>query len=242
MLRVFASFAEDILLDERRNELKRQIGGPAYFIQNALERLGAEFELTASTPAQVELIMTNAGETNTKLVAKAAAFTPRYANMACEGALISTTINEIELNGLEYFKGLVFIDAQGYVRNPEDSSRRMLWQEGKNLNVFCLKATESEVKFLPGNLVRKQKKKLLIISKGGEGLDLYWKGKLYYLSLPNPVIGRDTIGAGDTLLANFAVRYLHSGDAVMAANLAMDSVRKFLLEKPELKNLGVQYK
>lgn len=239
MLHVFASFAEDILLNEERQELKRQMGGPAFFIQNALGKMGSKFELTSSTPAQVELVMTNAGETHTKLVAKAAAFTPRFADLSGKGVLISTTINEINLQGIEKFPGPAFIDVQGYVRYPEDSSQKRLWEEGSQLEAFCLKATQAELAFLPPQLIERQKHKILIVTKGSEGLDLYIQNKRHGIPVPNKIAGRDTIGAGDTLLANFAARYLQTGNPLQSAEYAMNAVVEFLSEKPKLENLGL---
>lgn len=239
MLHVFASFAEDILLNEERQELKRQMGGPAFFIQNALGKMGSKFELISSTPAQVELVMTNAGETHTKLVAKAAAFTPRFADLSGKGVLISTTINEINLQGIEKFPGPAFIDVQGYVRYPEDSSQKRLWEKGSRLDTFCLKATQAELAFLPPQLVERQKQKILIVTKGGEGLDLYFEKSVQSIPVPKKIAGRDTIGAGDTLLANFAARYLQTGNVFGSITFAMSEVADFLAAKPKLENLGI---
>lgn len=239
MLHVFASFAEDILLNEERQELKRQMGGPAFFIQDALGKMGSKFELTSSTPAQVELVMTNAGETHTKLVAKAAAFTPRFADLSGKGVLISTTINEINLQGLEKFPGPAFIDVQGYVRYPEDSSQKRVWEEGRQLEAFCLKATQVELAFLPPELVERQKQKILVVTKGGEGLDLYFENTVQSIPVSKKIAGRDTIGAGDTLLANFAARYLQTGNVFGSITFAMSEVADFLAAKPKLENLGI---
>jgi sugar/nucleoside kinase (ribokinase family) len=80
--------------------------------------------------------------------------------------------------------------------------------------------------------LEKQKQKVLIVTKGDRGVDLYVAGELYSIPPKKVVTGRDTIGAGDTFLASFTSQYLATQNPVGSAHFAMDHVSEFLLTKP----------
>jgi fructose-1-phosphate kinase PfkB-like protein len=71
----------------------------------------------------------------------------------------------------------------------------------------------------------------LIITKGSEGVEIYFKNKKYTFTINN-IKSSDAIGAGDTFFANFIVSFINTDGMIeKSCSIAMNKVEKFLLNK-----------
>jgi sugar/nucleoside kinase (ribokinase family) len=94
-----------------------------------------------------------------------------------------------------------------------------------------MKTNDKEIREIPIKIIEKQKKKLLIITKGDKGADIYFYGKKYSFKV-NKIKAADYIGSGDTFFANFICSFLKTeGDVVTSGEVAIRETREFLLNK-----------
>ena len=109
-----------------------------------------------------------------------------------------------------------------------------MWKEVLEIatRLFCVKATEEEARFLPEEFVRQQKaERCLLVTKGSKGVDVFFRGQNWQAVPATVVQPPDTVGAGDTFLANFTAEYILAENIEAAVKRAMSATEKFLLGK-----------
>lgn len=229
---VISTFANDKLFDEKGKQIGEQKGGPAYFITKTFKKEDIPFDLITSKEITVEILLKNGNE----LGRIPENIIPRFINFSkikTPEILISFILNQCNLENFELYKGRVFLDVQGYVRNGSGFGKKKYWDVPDKIsnNIFGLKATDYELKFIPKHLVEQQKKKLLIITKGKLGIEVY-RSNLKYLLKPKVIIKtKNTIGAGDTLFASFISEFIKTNDVKSSCIYAIDKTSNFLISK-----------
>lgn len=229
---ILSTEATDILLTEDLKLMNSQKGGPAMFIKDVFNNQQISYISNLITGLTVEILITNAGEFGrVKNIPKA--LNIAYDELETPYLLISSVSSEINLRGLENFKGKTFIDIQGFVRDGSDFGKKMLWSPSNRIfnSIYCLKGTAEEISYLPEDYIQKQKYKILIITKGEKGVDAYIKGLQYSIQPKKTVRSYDTIGAGDTFFAYFVATLVKTDDVVNSLNQAVSQTSIFLASK-----------
>ncbi len=149
----------------------------------------------------------------------------------------------------------VLVDSQGFVRRISPKTSEVSFRSGVDISslsgVDLLKADRQELCAWTGwrdvdSSLRQVSKFVdhILVSSGGESVELFVNGKLKYKAAPHSVEALDTTGAGDVLLAVFAARYSETKEmkeslafSVSAASLA---VRKVGVEKAILSRKEVE--
>lgn len=125
----------------------------------------------------------------------------------------------------------VFADSQGFVRSYDPKSGRVSSKVIADCSclsgVFALKADREELCCWTGirNMNRAIDKlsdyvENILITSGKGPVELYKKGKSAFRTIPLQVNVKDTTGAGDIMLAAFAVRYSETGSLSQAVEFA----------------------
>lgn len=203
-------------------------GGPATWIIRTIENHSYPYFLvTGDKPAEVELLITPDGESGSIQSLPLISLTePVEADIF----IISTIGQEFDLNKVLDLTGLIALDVQGYVRTRKSKfleiPREIL------LRIDIIKATESEYASFSSELRKILDVKLLIVTKGKRGFDMYQNGNVESIS-GNIVAATDTIGAGDTFLTAFVLKFYATRNALLSGQYAQDYVEKFLLTKTD---------
>lgn len=226
---ILSTFANDKLIGEDGSVIGKQSGGPAFYLKQALENEGVSFDLKTGSKMEVEILMTRNGEFG-KVPKSPAPKKIQFAKIKTPFLLISSVLNEFDLANLSAFNGKVFLDIQGYVRNGNDFGKKKLWSLNREVfeNIFCLKGTMEELQNLPAQYVQAQKQKVLLITKGKRGCEIFVFGKRYILKPTKVVITENTIGAGDTFFACFVSRFVKTENVFDSVRYAVKRTSAFL--------------
>ncbi len=156
-----------------------------------------------------------------------------FSKIKSDYLIISTILEEFNLNGIAKFHGQVFLDIQGYIRDGNNLGGKKMFCCNKEISssIFCLKGTEEEINYLGKDFIKiKKKKKILIITKGNKGCEAFIFGKRYIVK-PKKILNTiNTIGAGDTFFAYFMSHLYKNNDPVKSLNYATEKTSKFLEE------------
>ncbi len=218
-----SSFAEDIYLDAKGNYIKKEVGGPARFLADVLERLGTKFSVVSGALGKVSIKVLEDDELGRIDYASPINLPDGQYDLV----IISTLANEFKLRKIN--SKLTCLDIQGYVRDTAEFGKKKLFEFEPEL-VDIVKATERELQYLPTNLIEKLKKKILLVTRGSVGFTIYSGGKEQTYAIEK-VIAQDTVGAGDTFFAAFCISYYQTKDINAAAKFAQDTVYSFLKNK-----------
>ncbi len=224
---VMSTLSTDKLLDEQSKVLALQAGGPALFIESALKSTNIPYKMNYGNTINVEILLTTAGEFGR--VRKAP--NKQSAVSSSGWVIVSTILDEWQLSNPLPDK--LFVDLQGYVRDGTDFGKK---QPSKTINrmageIFCLKGTKEEVSCLSESALERQKRRLLLITDGDQGVELFYKGLSSSFSV-NKISGlSNTIGAGDTFLAYFVASMFRGGAPKVATQYAIDQTSIFLRTK-----------
>lgn len=226
MIKIFSTYTRDKIYNQDNGLKIIRNGGPAFFIENVFKKNKVNYKISASE-ANINIQIINGTEKGVL----ASKLKERKINSIeiNDTILISTVDREWTLPDNFPEKAKIFIDVQGYVRsarkNPE-IYKSDFWN-----NIFCLKTNDREIKELPKNIVRNQKNKCLIITKGSRGAVVYFKDKKYIFTAKKIKLN-DTIGAGDTFFAGFIVEFIKSkGNITKSGKFAIKKAENFLLAK-----------
>lgn len=226
MIKIFSTYTRDKIYNQDNGLKIIRNGGPAFFIKNVFEKNKVNYKISASK-ADINIQIINGAEKGVL----ASKLKERKINniKGSDIILISTVDREWILPGNFPEKARIFLDVQGYVRsarkNPE-IYKSDFWN-----NIFCLKTNDREIKELPKNIVRNQKNKCLIITKGSKGATIYFKNKKYIFTTKKIKLN-DTIGAGDTFFTGFIVEFIKSrGNITKSGKFATEEAENFLLAK-----------
>lgn len=226
---VVSTYTTDVLLNERGEQLEVDEVGPARFIRNALENEDLQFDLIAGSPMTVEILVTSKGEfgkvPNRPTKRRIPAFTSDW-------VIISTVLDEWDVASITRWPARLFVDLQGYVRNGNDFGCKQQWDEVGLFadNVFCLKGTREEFEYIPKKIVEQQKQRMMVITDGSKGIELFYKGRLVRIPVHRLIGLKDTIGAGDTFMASLAAAMYKGLEPIEAVEYSSKMTARFLEE------------
>lgn len=226
---ILSSFARDVLLNKDGKTLREQKGGPAYFIQAVLKKENVNFGIPYRPMLKVKIIMTSKGEYG-KIELSQKPIMVNWQSINEPMILISTILDEFDLENIKDYKGQIFIDVQGYVRDGKDFGKKKRWNINVN-SIFCIKGTEEELSYLPKDVLEKQKRKMLLVTRGIKGSTLYFKNKVITARPATVIKSIDTIGAGDSFFAFFISMYLQSNNPKKSLEYATFKTASFLAMK-----------
>lgn len=227
---VISSFSDDILLDEAGNYLDVKPGGPALFITRALKDEKIDFNLFSADKLVTEIKVMNDNEFGRL---KSLPTSKDAGELSLDGwAIISTISDEWDISRIQNVDYL-FLDVQGYVREGHSFGKKKIWPQIAELadKIYGLKGTAEEIACLPKSFVEDQKKKLLVVTLGKDGAEIYWQGKKYTVEAEQIEGLTDTIGAGDTFFTYFVLEFYRGTDPRQAAIEASRKTANFLREK-----------
>lgn len=233
---VVSTYSVDKLLNQSHQVVAEVEGGPALFIGQALRTHGVPYHIVCGDKIEVEILITPDGEYGKVPVLPE--IRPINEKLLAKWAIVSTVLNEWQFMNLEAVPDRLFIDVQGFVRNPVDFGSKQRWDGIENLSFrpFGLKASDNEIHYLPPEFVEDQKKRLLLVTRGAEGADVYYEGRCTFVEADRVENLDNTIGAGDTFLG-FVVAAMYTGKtAVEAAMCATEQTAVFLRENKHFTN------
>lgn len=216
---ILSTFASDKLINKQGVVFAKQKGGPAFYLKSVFEREKILFILKTGSRINVDILITKNGEFG-KIKKKPLIKNIQFSKIKTPYLLISSIANEFNLKGLSDFYGLLFFDAQGYTRNGDNFGQKFFWKANQTVfdKIFCLKGTKEELSNIPKNYFEAQKQKILLVTKGAGGCEVFAFGERFIVK-PKKVIKTDnTIGAGDTFFAFFVSQFIKTG-------LVRDSVK-----------------
>lgn len=225
---VLSSYSKDILVNAQDEVIAEQSGGPAMFIEQTLLAERLPYTVLTNDKVEVEILVSSAGEFGK-------VETVPQQNLILNESLsnwtiVSTILDEWSFTQLTTLPKRLFIDVQGYVRKAGDFGQKQRWDMPSSLvgRVFCLKGTAEEIDYLPKNIVENQKTRMLIITSGDKGAEVFYQNSRAQIS-PNKVATlKNYIGAGDTFLA-YVVASMYRGNSPKAAvAYASEQTTKFL--------------
>lgn len=227
---IVSTYATDRTIYEKSGKIEETPGGPILFIKVALEKLGLKPEVFSGERMLVEILVKENDEFGKINEAKHKSFLPKISS---EIAIVSTLLDEWNLANAGNYEGKLFVDIQGYVRDGSAFGKKKAWNEARSIApyIFCLKGNDIEIAMLPTEVVEDQKKnRMLIITKDKKGVEVFYKGNSF-TSEPSSIIKPpNTIGAGDTFLANFVYKFMSSEDIEESAKFALDKTSDFLAQ------------
>lgn len=229
MISLVSTTSEDILINKKNEIVSKQPGGPLLFMENALEKLEITFHSYYGSPLPVKILITEHGELGK--IDQIVKIQPFPVDTVSDFTIVSTILNEWNLENITNYTGILFLDIQGYVRDGKEFGKKKYWQDiiGFYTNIFCLKGTAEEIRYLPEVVVEKQKNKLLIITNGKQPIEIWFRGEKKMIPITSVVKKVHAIGAGDTFFANFASQFKDSQDIEKSATFAIQQTNKFLL-------------
>ena len=235
---VVSSFADDIVYYGSLSDSQRCHAGPAFYISKVLQKEGLDFKLISEDSMVVEILVTPSGELG-KVPVKPS--TKKIPSKLSDWAIISTVLNEWDIASIRDWPTFLFVDLQGYVRDGDDFGKKRIWKDIAQFadKIFCLKGTREEIGQLPPLVLQDQKKRLLLITNGDKGVDVYYRGTHTYVPSGQIIRSNNTIGAGDTFLAYFVSAMFRGDNPVKATRYASERTALFLKGEKSL-GLGGQ--
>lgn len=225
---VISSFAEDVVTD-LQDAVQTLSGGPAYWIQNTFGKVSQPFRIiTGKETSRVHIQLLPDGETGSSVVTSPIELPDA---VSADLFLISTIFDEFSLDQLTHLSGKIVLDVQGYVRVAKKNNRLFSIPTHLADKISVLKATKDELKFVDPEMVERQKKKILIVTRGSAGFEVFSNSICTLFNSTNVVAAQNTIGAGDVFLSSFCSFFLKSESVLDAASRAREMVEKFLQDK-----------
>ena len=221
---VVSSFANDAVLNKQGQVVSLRRGGPAYFVKNIFEQEKIKFDLVVGEEIDVEILVTESGEFGR---VKTQIRNQNLGDIKTECLLLSTIVNEWPFM-LKKYSGILFIDIQGFVRDPSDFGKKRMISVPKRYRPFCVKGTEQEICYLPLDFIESQKERCLIVTKGIMGSTIFYKRKEFTFKPRKIARVLHTIGAGDTFFALFFAEFSRTHDVRVSGNYATEETILFL--------------
>lgn len=230
MIKIFSTYTKDEIDNQDKNLKIIRNGGPAFFIENIFKKNKIKYKMI-SQKAVIKIEIKNGieeGILKNKLREK------KIKNIKNDDIIIISTVDKEWLFCGKFLKkAIIFLDVQGYVRAIRKN--KLICKSDFWNNIFCIKGNEHEIRWLPKNVIKNQKRKCLIVTKGVEGAVVYLRNKKYILNAKK-VKPEDTIGAGDTFFAGFIAGFIrNNGDIVKSGKFAIKEAENLLLTKQKYK-------
>ena len=227
---VISSRATDILMKPDGSIIASAEGGPALFIEIALQDADVPFTLHEGERLTVEIEVHEDGEYGR---IPAPSLRRRLGEVGVtQWCIVSTLLDEWTLEGV--IPDRLMIDIQGYVRDGTAFGHKQQWPFSAEITkqIFCLKGTEEEIGYMPTELVEDQKKqRMLVMTRGEKDTTVYFRGDEFLI--PTRVVSNlpDTVGAGDTFFAYYTAGLYQAKDPQAAGQYAADKTAEFLSKK-----------
>lgn len=228
-IEVISTFAADRYLSTESQTQKIKKGGPAFWITETLKDLSVPFAVTTGANEATVDITVEKNDEHGRIVSlsRISVEPPHHA----DAFIISTIGDEFDLIKIAELRGIIALDVQGYVRNSKMTGERQYgFPKIIAERIDILKTNETELKHLDQQFIISQKNRIMLVTKGTEGFELYSSGARTFFP-SNPIVTQDTVGAGDVLLSAFVATYITSKDAVQSAMFARTYVEQFLMAK-----------
>ncbi len=226
---IVSTYATDRLIDAKTNQIiQEQKGGPILYIIRVLEKLGLQPKVYAAEEMLVEILICDDDEFGKIDPPRNRVKLPQ---LNTEFAIVSTILDEWDLSPAFNYAGKLFVDIQGYVRDGSAFGKKRVWNEIRDISpyIFCLKGNDVEIGMLPQDVVYDQKKnRMLIITKGREGAEAFYRQKYVACRPPSVIRPRNTIGAGDTFFASFVAKFMETNDIMESNKFALSQTTNFL--------------
>ena len=206
MISLYSTYSRDKIFTGTK--IIEKPGGPLFFIESALKDLNVNYNSFFGKTASVEIKVQKNSEigrmTTLPMIQKVLVTLPS------QFVVVSTMFNEWDMLSVDLLKNEVFVDIQGYVRDVKKMGKKKVWKEIEEYSnrIFCLKGTKEEMSYIPRDVFKDQKKRLLVITNGEKGVKYYFKGKEHFEPVKRRIVTKDTIGVGDTFFG-FLVGYLY---------------------------------
>lgn len=227
MISIYSSFSKDKILDSEGEVLSNTNGGPAFYIEKVFKNNKFPYILKTGKIINVEIKLEKNKEIG-RVGENIKSFKIPLKNYAGP-ILISTIGKEWILGDNPNKQARIFLDIQGYVRDLNFLGGKAFFNAPFLKNIFCLKGTEEELKFLPKKIIKNQKNKCLIITRGAKGSVIYYKNKKFIFKPFEKIRIISTIGVGDTFFASFVLNFIKSsGNIVESGRAATKDATGFL--------------
>ncbi len=229
---ILSTFAGDILKDEQGTIKSVQRGGPALYLTQEATKSGASFILQSGPDISVEIYVTSQGEQG-RVSSHPANVPVSFSKILTPYLLISTVLDEYDLTDLSSYSGEVYMDIQGYVRDGDCFGKKKMWNPDLAIQnkIWCLKGTQQEISFLPEDFLAAQKQKILLVTRGKDGCEVFMQGKSTMFLSPKVVQGAQFIGAGDTFFFAFIFQWTQTKDVQKSASYANQRAGEFLASR-----------
>lgn len=225
---VIASFAVDHIVD-LKGVLRKRHGGPAHWIRQTLKELRIPFlVISGRRPALIDIRLGIDGEQGDF---RRVDLIRLRAQRTAKAFIVSTIENEFSIERFRLLHGIIAIDLQGYVRNARAFGILANIPTSIARRVKIAQVPASELSYLEPAFIASQKQRILIITHGADGFEVFYQKKRYNFSTIKRTISSDTIGAGDTLLTAFVVEWLKTRNILKASREAQNVVESFLRRK-----------
>jgi hypothetical protein len=221
-----ASYTLDRIIYADGESLTQQ-GGPASYIGAVLKQEGVGFEVVPGEEFEVDLKVFEQEVVVQIHVCDQPQ--PIPLPLKSEYLIVSPIAGEWPLIDPHYC-GRVCMDIQGYVPLCSENDEKREISIPPDFCPYALKATAEELTYLPADFVEAQKKRILVITKGKKGADLYYRDDFHHFDPPFVVEVIDAIGAGDSFLGFYVAELSRNVDPVAAARSATDKVAFWLRE------------
>lgn len=232
---IISTRSRDIVISESGDLLEDSYRGPAYFLERVFSKNFVPFDDALCKSLEVEILVTRDGEKG-RVIKKPRQIHKTIDIKLAKWVVVSTVSDEWDLSSVDFHNSLVFLDIQGYVRDGDFFGRKKNWLAAEEVSksIFCLKGTREEMRYIPKTVVEEQKKKMLIVTDGIFGVELFYNSQRYFVP-SNVVEGlRDTIGAGDTFFAEYISGLINNLEPERALARAVNETSDFLSQKSSL--------
>jgi hypothetical protein len=227
---LLSTYAKDVLLNESGELLSELKGGPLFFMDQVLKSTNISYNKVFGDEMVVEVLIKDGIEKSKINPVKQKDIPIEKLN---EWTILSTILREWNIDSLKRYKGKLFIDIQGYVRDGSKYGGKQIWTEleDEQIKAACLKGTAEEMQYLPKNILENQKQRLMIITNGADDIVFFYRGNKLSIK-PKPIISpKDTIGAGDTFFTHAVCNLYKKLPVREAIQLAADATSEFLSRK-----------
>lgn len=225
---IVSTYATDRKIYERSGAIEETPGGPLLFLKKALEELGLTPKIFHGENMLVEILVKEGdefGKINEPRIKSP------FPKVKAGSAIVSTLLDEWDLTDADQYRGKLFVDVQGYVRDGSAFGKKKSWQGVEDVapNIFCLKGNSIEINMLPPEVVSDQKsKRMLITTRGKDGVEIFYQGQKLDIRPREVIKPKDTVGAGDTFFANFVYQFIKTGSTRKSAGFALQKTSEFL--------------
>lgn len=212
-------------------QLGREVpGGPARYIVEALTRLGCQSQVITGGLVRVEVVPTSSGE---EYVIPPVAPIELPESLPGDAVILSPVMEEINPSNLSTVSGLLVVDLQGFVRQPNRQSGQVnasFELSGLLRRASVVKASSREIELLSEASKDALQSSILVVTHGSEGAVIQSPDGQWEIAA-RPVPASNTVGAGDTFLAAFVYELLQRKSPPRAGEAAARFTESLLQER-----------